>query len=274
MNAPLPGPLNDNPQLDRWVAFPAPGKVTVLTGRVELGQGVLTAMAQIAADELDVAIARITDAFRGHRESAKRRIHGRQPIDSIRRCRHAASLRRRAGAVPRTGRQSPRLQVRRIVHSRRQNLSRQHINRAGLLDARRRDRSLQPKRPETEFASASPTLKISARAAPALIFRPRFLAMRSSSTICSSMAWCTPVSCASRTGAQRSARSTKPAIRRAAKGPITFVRNGNFLAIVGDDETAVEAAGVAALNHVAWQNVEAPTADPTGSQLAVAAAGD
>src|SRR6478609_5806920 len=60
MNAPLPGPLNDNPSLDRWVAFPSPGKVTVLTGRVELGQGVLTAMAQIAADELDVAMERIT----------------------------------------------------------------------------------------------------------------------------------------------------------------------------------------------------------------------
>src|ERR1700690_2411300 len=60
MNAPLPGPLADNPSLDRWVSFPAPGKVTILTGRVELGQGVLTAMAQIAADELDVAMERIT----------------------------------------------------------------------------------------------------------------------------------------------------------------------------------------------------------------------
>jgi CO/xanthine dehydrogenase Mo-binding subunit len=60
MNTPLPGPLDANPELDRWVGFPAPGKVTVLTGRVELGQGVLTAMAQIAADELDVAIERIT----------------------------------------------------------------------------------------------------------------------------------------------------------------------------------------------------------------------
>src|SRR5499427_847354 len=59
MNGPLPGPLNDNPVLDRWVDFPAPGKVSVLTGRVELGQGVLTAMAQIAADELDIAIERI-----------------------------------------------------------------------------------------------------------------------------------------------------------------------------------------------------------------------
>ncbi len=59
MNAPLPGPLNDNPILDKWVAFPAPGKVTINTGRVEIGQGVLTAMAQIASDELDVAMARI-----------------------------------------------------------------------------------------------------------------------------------------------------------------------------------------------------------------------
>ena len=59
MNAPLPGPLADNPSLDRWLAFPTPGKVIVNTGRVEIGQGVLTAMAQIAADELDVAMGRI-----------------------------------------------------------------------------------------------------------------------------------------------------------------------------------------------------------------------
>ena len=60
MNAPLPAMLHDNPRLDRWIAFPARGKVTVLTGRVELGQGVLTAMAQIASDELDVSLARIS----------------------------------------------------------------------------------------------------------------------------------------------------------------------------------------------------------------------
>ena len=61
MNAPvLPGTLNDNPVLERWVTFPAPGKVTVNTGRVELGQGVLTAMQQVAADELYVSPARVT----------------------------------------------------------------------------------------------------------------------------------------------------------------------------------------------------------------------
>ena len=66
-------------------------------------------------------------------------------------------------------------------------------------------------------------------------------------------------SCASPTAAPRIGSIDEKAIRRAAKGPIEFVRNGNFLAIVGDDETAVEAAGAAAVNHVTWQNVEAPT---------------
>ena len=52
---PLPPLLADNPRLDRWVRFPSPGQVRVSTGRVEIGQGVLTAMRQIAAEELDLA---------------------------------------------------------------------------------------------------------------------------------------------------------------------------------------------------------------------------
>src|SRR5438105_15854709 len=55
----LPLLLTTNPRLDRWVGFPSHGRVTVSTGRVEIGQGVLTAMLQIAADELDVAPDRI-----------------------------------------------------------------------------------------------------------------------------------------------------------------------------------------------------------------------
>src|SRR6266436_4486673 len=55
----VPPLLAANPRLDRWVGFPAPGRVTVSTGRVEIGQGVLTAMLQIAAEELDVAADRI-----------------------------------------------------------------------------------------------------------------------------------------------------------------------------------------------------------------------
>src|SRR6516164_7300397 len=55
----LPPLLAGNPRLDQWVGFPAPGRVTVSTGRVEIGQGVLTAMLQIAAEELEVTPARI-----------------------------------------------------------------------------------------------------------------------------------------------------------------------------------------------------------------------
>lgn len=53
----LPKSLVDNPRLDRWIAFEPDRTVRVATGKVELGQGILTALAQIAADELDVAPA-------------------------------------------------------------------------------------------------------------------------------------------------------------------------------------------------------------------------
>src|ERR1700690_599226 len=56
---PLPALLQQNPRLDQWVGFPTSGRIRVSTGRVEIGQGVLTAMLQIAADELDVAPERI-----------------------------------------------------------------------------------------------------------------------------------------------------------------------------------------------------------------------
>lgn len=55
----LPGSLNNNRMLDGWIRINANGTVTVFTGKCELGQGILTALAQIASDELDVAYERI-----------------------------------------------------------------------------------------------------------------------------------------------------------------------------------------------------------------------
>ena len=55
----LPGTLAKFPDLDAWIRIAPDGRVTVFTGKVELGTGVKTAMAQLAADELDVAINRI-----------------------------------------------------------------------------------------------------------------------------------------------------------------------------------------------------------------------
>ena len=56
----LPAMIKRNPALNAWVRIAPDGAVTVFTGRVEIGQGCLTAMRQIAAEELDVAPGRIT----------------------------------------------------------------------------------------------------------------------------------------------------------------------------------------------------------------------
>jgi len=55
----LPGSLRGEPWLDAWIRIDGDGGVTVFTGKAELGQGIETALAQIAADELDVALDRV-----------------------------------------------------------------------------------------------------------------------------------------------------------------------------------------------------------------------
>ncbi len=49
-----PGSLATTPYLDSWIRIDADGSITVFTGKAELGQGVRTAIQQIAAEELDV----------------------------------------------------------------------------------------------------------------------------------------------------------------------------------------------------------------------------
>ena len=55
----LPGSLETNPALDLWLTINADGTVTVRPGKVEIGQGILTALIQIVAEELDIAAGRI-----------------------------------------------------------------------------------------------------------------------------------------------------------------------------------------------------------------------
>ncbi len=61
----LPGSLNTNRMLDGWLRINANGSVTMFTGKVELGQGILTALTQIVSDELDVDLRRL-EVISGH----------------------------------------------------------------------------------------------------------------------------------------------------------------------------------------------------------------
>ena len=259
MNAPLPGPLNDNPNLDRWVAFPSAGKITVLTGRVELGQGVLTAMAQIAADELDVAMERITIRSgdtelapnEGYTAGSQSMQFGgvalRQALAEVRAlfldqaakvlaCK-ANELSIRDGSVYRNGKST----------------GQDYWTLAGAVDLAIKATGAATRKPVSDLKTIGAS---SARLdLPAKIFGHGVFIHDMQ---IDGMVHARVVRQPNR-GAKIGSIDEN-AIRRAAKGPIEFVRNGNFLAILGNVETAVEAAGAAAANHVTWQNVEAPTA--------------
>ena len=55
----LPGSLRANRRLSQWLKFRSDGWVEVFSGKVEIGQGILTALAQIVAEELDVSLGQV-----------------------------------------------------------------------------------------------------------------------------------------------------------------------------------------------------------------------
>ena len=52
----VPPPIKSFPMISQWLSFAPDGIVNVLSGRVELGQGISTVLTQIASDELDIAV--------------------------------------------------------------------------------------------------------------------------------------------------------------------------------------------------------------------------
>ena len=55
----LPGSLKTTPNLESWLRVDASGKATIFTGKAELGQGIKTALMQVAAEELKVPFENI-----------------------------------------------------------------------------------------------------------------------------------------------------------------------------------------------------------------------
>jgi nicotinate dehydrogenase subunit B len=55
----LPGSLGNTPTLDAWIRVDADGGVTVFTGKAELGQGIKTALVQIAAEQIGIEPSRL-----------------------------------------------------------------------------------------------------------------------------------------------------------------------------------------------------------------------
>ena len=256
MNA-LPGPLGDNPRLDLWVSFPAPGQVTIKTGRVELGQGVLTAMAQMAADELDVAMARIAvrsgDTALTPNEGYTAGSHSIQTggIAMRQACAEVRALFIDAAAKALAC--APGEIVIRDGQFLRNGAStgQDYWTLRGAVD-------LAVNATGAGTYKSSADLEIIGRSSARLDLPAKIFGQA---------AFIHDMAIAGMKHA-RVVRQPNPgatigtideaAIKRAANGAVTLVRNGNFLAIVGDNETAVERAGQAAVNAVAWQHAEIP----------------
>src|SRR5260370_23636381 len=252
----LPPLLAANPRLDQWVRFPSPGHVTVSTGRVEIGQGVLTAMLQIAAEELDVALDRIllqtgdTDLTPNEGYTA-----GSQSIQFGGVALRLACAEVRAlfldHAAANFGYSRPDLAVHDgAITAGGQATGHSYWSLASDVALGRHATGLpaaKSVRGYRRVGQNAPRLDLAAKVfgepvfahdmAPDGMVHARVVRQpRRDATI---------------------AMVDEAAIRRAAKGPIEIVRDGNFLAVLGADETAVEAVAAVAPNHVIRDGVDA-----------------
>src|SRR5262245_35950912 len=72
----LPSSLARHPDLDTWIRVDPPDTITLFTGKVELGQGLKTAIARIGAEELDVDLERV-------RVSTADTVHGLNELFTV-----------------------------------------------------------------------------------------------------------------------------------------------------------------------------------------------
>jgi nicotinate dehydrogenase subunit B len=252
----LPPLFADNPRLDQWVRFEAPGTVTVATGRVEIGQGILTAMRQIAAEELEVDPERIrlrsgdTEATPNEGYTA-----GSQSIQYGGVALRLACAEVRAlfldQAAARLGRDRAALSVRdgAILYQGAPS-GEDYWSLAAAVDLARPASGRAPVKPASAhrvIGQDLPRVDLAAK----LFGEPVFVHDQAPPGMLHARVVRQP-----RRGATI-ASIDEAALHRAAKGaPIEILRNGNFLAILGADETVVEAVAAVAPGHVTWAGLD------------------
>jgi len=252
----LPGMLRDNPRLDQWVRFDTQGRVTVSTGRVEIGQGVLTAMRQIAAEELDISPDRIL-LQTGDTELTPNEGYtaGSQSIQfggvALRQACAEVRLLFLDRAAAQLGHQRDALSVENgaILHKG-QSTGQDYWSLAASVDLQREATGGAPIKQASQHRVVGQNLPRT-DLADKVFGGPAFL----HDVALDGMLHARVVRQPCRGATIRAI--DEAAIRRAARGPIEIVRDGNFVAILGPDETLVEAAAAMAPGHVVWDNVEA-----------------
>jgi len=251
----LPPLLKDNPRLDQWVQFETPGRVSLSTGRVEIGQGVLTAVLQIAAEELDVLPDRIdlrtgdtaTTPNEGYTAGSQSIQFGgiamRLVCAEVRGLFLAAAASRLKCAVADLSITDGAVF---------------HHDKATGLDYWSLADGVDLTRPATAGVAIKPAHQYrvvgqnAARVdlADKVFGAPVFI----HDIKLDGMVHARVVRQPRRGG--KVANIDAAAIRRTGSGAVEIIRHGEFVAIFGADETLVDAAAAAAQRHVTWDGIE------------------
>jgi nicotinate dehydrogenase subunit B len=257
MSDTLPLSIQNNRRMDKWLRFQPDRSVKLAVGKVEIGQGVLIALSQIAAEELDVAIGRI-DILSGDTADAPDEgstsssqsieVSGRSVrlISAELRTRVLTRLAQRLNCAP------EELSIEDGVFLQDGNATgHDYWSFAGPEDfAADIEGSASPKPPAAYKVVGQPVPrrdlieKVTGAAFIHDIVRPDMLHARTLRQ------------------PSRGARLqsfNEAAVRKAAGGAIRIVRVGDFVAFVGSDETAVQRAAVAAPAHAKWSGVRVLT---------------
>lgn len=253
MSDTLPLSIQNNRRMEKWLRFQPDRTVKLAVGKVEIGQAVLIALTQIAAEELDIAIDRF-NVVSGDTADApdEGSTSSSQSIEMSGRSVRLITAELRARVIDRLARRlncSPSdlsvddgaflLDDEPTGHD--------YWNFAGDEDfAADISGSASPKDPSLYKVVGKPVprrdlaAKISGAGFIHDIVRPNMLHARI-------------LRQPSRTAALVS--FDEAAIRRAARGDFRIVRVANFVAFVGDDETIVQRAAAAAPALAVWHNV-------------------
>jgi CO/xanthine dehydrogenase Mo-binding subunit len=253
MSDTLPLSIQNNRRMEKWLRFAPDRTVRLAVGKVELGQGNVTALAQIAADELDVDLQRIA-VLSGDTEDApdEGQTTSSQSIEVSGRSVRLVSAELRARVLDRLARRlncSPaELSVEDGVFRRGDApTGHDYWNFATTEDFAHDIEGNAPIKPHTAYryvGKPMPRRDLPAKVAGAAfvhdMVRPDLLHARILRQPCR--------------GA-RLVSINEGGLRRAERGDFQIVRVGEFVAFVGSDETVVQRAAAAAPQHAKWDNV-------------------
>ncbi|MBX3501719.1 MAG: xanthine dehydrogenase family protein molybdopterin-binding subunit [Alphaproteobacteria bacterium] len=254
MNAPtLPASLVENPRLDRWIAFLPDRTVRIATGKVEIGQGVVTAIGQIAADELDLPLERVV-VLSGDTDAGPDELYTTSSLSievsggSVR----LVCAEVRAKAIERAALRlncSPddlSVEGGRFLRNGAES-GQDYWSVAGEIDLSQNVTGSAPVKPSASYkvvGQSVPRIDLPAKLSgaafvhdvlPADVLHARTLRQPSRGATLAAL--------------------DEAAIRRAAKGELQIVREANFVAFVSPVESVAQAAAVAAERYATWRDV-------------------